>query len=189
MFNFSSVSAIIFDLDDTLVKTQLDFVQLKKEINCPVDHDILSFIECLPSYEERVEAERKVREHELSDAQTSTWLLGAKEFVTHAQRLKLPMAIVTRNCKEALEIKIEKNQIPISTYLSREDAPAKPNPSALLMLASKWALTPSKIAYIGDYKYDIQAAHNANMQAWWFDVKQLNEGLEFASCLSFIPKA
>ena len=76
----------------------------------------------------------------------------------------LPVAIVTRNCKQATALKISNNQIPISTVLTRECAPAKPDPTALLMIAGQWQIAPAHILYVGDYIYDQQAAENAGMQ-------------------------
>lgn len=169
MFTVDLVKGIIFDLDDTLVETKLDFKKLKQEIACPAGQDILTYIDNIACPRAKEQASQVVLDHELDDARTSLWMPGAEAFVDYALSLNLPIAIVTRNCRQATQIKIEKNNIPISIAVTREDAPAKPNPAALLMIARKWQIAPMAIAYIGDYIYDIQAAHNANMQAWLFD--------------------
>jgi HAD superfamily hydrolase (TIGR01549 family) len=168
LFIFKGVKAIIFDLDDTLVKTSLDFTQLKKEIGCKRDDDILSFIARIECINEQKKAQQIVLDHEVKDAHTSLWLPGAEAFMKEAKGLGLPLAIVTRNCKQATEIKIANNRIPIDFVLTREDAPAKPDPTALISIAKKWGIATTSIAYIGDYTYDIQAAHNGNMQAWLY---------------------
>lgn len=168
MFSFANVKAIIFDLDDTLVKTTLNFTQLKAEIGCVEEDDILSFIANINCPTAQAKAHQTVLDHELNDAQTSVWMPGALTFVQEAKAAKLPLAIVTRNCQQATHIKIANNSIPISIVLTRDDAPAKPNPSGLLSIANRWQIPPSDIAYIGDYIYDIQAAHNAQMQAWLY---------------------
>ena len=184
-FSFKNVKGVIFDLDDTLVKTQLDFIGLKQEINCPTENDILTFIEGL-SGEQANNAHKIVLAHEINDAHTSKWMPGAKQFVELALQQAFPLAIVTRNCEEATRIKLVNNKIPIDLVLTREDAPPKPDPTALLQIAEQWNVRHEAIAYIGDYKYDIQAAHNANMQAWLFQPnKYFND---FASCLRLIPK-
>mmetsp|Transcript_16814 Transcript_16814/g.43703 ORF Transcript_16814/g.43703 Transcript_16814/m.43703 type:complete len:90 (+) Transcript_16814:1-270(+) len=76
----------------------------------------------------------------------------------------LPIAIVTRNCREATAIKIVNNRIPIEFVLTREDAPAKPDPTALLHIAQHWQLQPKDCLYVGDFIYDQLAAENAGMQ-------------------------
>lgn len=169
------MSGIIFDLDDTLVKTQLDFKSLKQDIGCPPSADILSFIDSLTCPIEQSKANETVLAHEIEDARSSFWIPGAEKFVQDAMALSLPLAIVTRNCREATMVKMEQNNIPISVALTREDAPPKPDPTALLHIADNWGITPPNIAYIGDYIYDIQAAHNANMQAWLFDANDESE--------------
>ncbi|WP_412972701.1 HAD family hydrolase [Glaciecola sp. MF2-115] len=185
-FNFGKVEGIIFDLDDTLVRTCLDFAAIKNYIGCPADGDILTFIDNLSCSNQRKEANRIVLEHELHDAQTSTWLPGAQAFVESAKQCSLPLAIVTRNCRQATEIKINNNKIGIENVITREDAPAKPDPTALLTIAQSWQIEPKRIAYLGDYIYDIQAAHNAEMQAWLYKFQSDAEG--YNDCLSFIAK-
>jgi HAD superfamily hydrolase (TIGR01549 family) len=86
--------------------------------------------------------------------------------VEKVQAHKLPMAIVTRNCRQATAIKVANNSIPIDYVLTREDAPAKPDPTALLMVANTWQLQPEDCLYVGDFIYDQQAAENAGMR--WF---------------------
>lgn len=187
-FSFNKVSAIVFDLDDTLVKTSLDFVKLKREIACPLEADILTFIAQIKEAKVRRQAEEKVLHHELQDAKSSVWLPQAQAFVEAAKQFGLPLSIVTRNCREATNIKLKKNNIPISKVLTREDAPPKPDPTALLSIADDWQIPCEKIAYIGDYIYDIQAAHNANMQAWLYQQKSPSNDYTFSECLRFIPK-
>lgn len=186
MFFFNNVQAIIFDLDDTLVKTSLDFRRLKEEVGCENDDDILSFISKIPCKTQQAIAEQIVLQHEINDAHTSVWLPGAQAFVYEAREFGLPLAIVTRNCKLATDIKIANNNIPIELVFTREDAPAKPDPTALINIAKKWKIATANIAYIGDYIYDIQAAHNGEMQAWLYR----NEHDDYAKNLSYIaPKS
>ena len=185
-FQFSQVAGIIFDLDDTLVKTTLDFAAIRRDIACPSELDILTFIDNLPCLEQQREAKRIVIEHELHDAHSSTWLPGAKAFVERAKRMELPLAIVTRNCREATKIKLSKNSIAIEHVITREDAPPKPDPTALINIAQTWQIEPRNIAYLGDYIYDIQAAHNADMQAWLY--KNQSGIQDYGDCLSYVPK-
>ncbi|GAB54198.1 hypothetical protein GPUN_0044 [Glaciecola punicea ACAM 611] len=186
MFNFSNVRAIIFDLDDTLVKTSLDFVTLKAEIGCTKEDDILSYIARIDCPIERASANQIVLDHEIQDAHTSVWLPGALTFVNQARATGLPLAIVTRNCQLATQIKIANNNIPIDIVLTRDDAPAKPDPTGLLSIAKNWQIAPPDIAYIGDYIYDIQAAHNANMQAWLYKQESNEHLYDYGKNLRYI---
>jgi HAD superfamily hydrolase (TIGR01549 family) len=190
VFDFDKVKGIIFDLDDTLVHANLDFVAIKQAVGCDPEHDILTHIESIPCELARAEAEKTVLHFELADAQTSRLIPGALSFIQRAKQKGIPLAIVTRNCKPATLLKLKQNNIPIETVITRDDAKPKPHPEALLKVADSWQrhsrMNTLDIAYIGDYKYDIEAAHNANMQAWLYTHCSKNKHYEQG--LQFIPK-
>jgi phosphoglycolate phosphatase-like HAD superfamily hydrolase len=169
-----------------LVKTKLNFAAIKRDIACPADVDILTFVDSIVCENTKKQAHGIILRHELDDAQSSIWMPGAEAFVKQAKERRLPLAIVTRNCKAATELKIEKNGIDIELVVTREDAPPKPDPSALLNIANHWRLPNQELAYIGDYKYDIFAAHNADMQAWLYTNRSTSD--KFEDCLDLISK-
>jgi HAD superfamily hydrolase (TIGR01549 family) len=190
VFDFDKVKGIIFDLDDTLVHANLDFVAIKQAVGCDPEHDILTHIKGITCEAARAEAENTVLGFELADAQTSRLIPGALSFIQRAKQKGIPLAIVTRNCKPATLLKLKQNNIPIETVITRDDAKPKPHPEALLKVADSWQrhsrMNTLDIAYIGDYKYDIEAAHNANMQAWLYTHCSKNKHYEQG--LQFIPK-
>jgi len=159
------IKAVIFDLDGTLVSSRLDFNWLRQQISCPENEDILTFTANLSDPKLQQRAHAIIEQHELDDAQAASWLPGAKRLVNHLHRHNYPLAIVTRNFSEAAQIKLRNNTMPITRVITREDAPAKPDPTALLMVAEEWHLTPEQIMYIGDYRYDIEAANRASMMS------------------------
>ncbi|MDI3246179.1 HAD family hydrolase [Pseudoalteromonas agarivorans] len=160
-----AIQGVIFDLDGTLVSSELDFSLIKAQIGCPCEQDLLDYIAQLPSPYMREEAMNIVHQHELQDAQFATILPGVTEAVNALKVKNIPMAIVTRNFDKAAAIKLQNNPLPIETVLTRSDAPAKPDPSALNAIATLWNISASNLLYVGDFLYDIQAAHNANMRA------------------------
>ncbi|GAA59094.1 hypothetical protein P20652_0953 [Pseudoalteromonas sp. BSi20652] len=160
-----AIHGVIFDLDGTLVSSELDFSLIKEQIGCPCDQDLLDYIAQLPSPYMREEAMNIVHQHELLDAQHASLLPGVLDAVDALKARGIPMAIVTRNFDKAAAIKLQNNPLPINTVLTRSDAPAKPDPSALNAIATLWHINASNLLYVGDYLYDIQAAHNANMRA------------------------
>jgi HAD superfamily hydrolase (TIGR01509 family) len=160
------IKGIIFDLDGTLVSSDIDFLMLKKNIGCPNDQDILAYIESLDEPEEQQAASNLVMQIELEDALSCEWIPGAQAFLQTLLSNNIPMAIVTRNCRVATSIKVSNHNIPIKLVLTREDAICKPDPAALNIIAQQWGFAASEIAYVGDYIYDIEAANRAQMQAW-----------------------
>lgn len=158
------IKGVIFDLDGTLVESNLNFTQMRADVGCPQKEDILTFIANMKCEQEKAKANNTVLQHELTDAQNANWLPLGKQMVDKVLANNLPIAIVTRNCREATAIKIANNNIPIEYVLTREDAPAKPDPTALLHIANHWQLQPEDCLYVGDFIYDQLAAENAGMR-------------------------
>jgi HAD superfamily hydrolase (TIGR01549 family) len=163
MKNLNTIEAIIFDLDNTLVSTQLNFQLLRDVLNCPDRIDILDFIKAMKSTELMQQANDFVIAHEMLDARTSSCLAGSESLLAFLALQKYPTAIVTRNCQQAAQIKLKKNAIKVDMLLTREDYPAKPNPKALITIAGLWGIHCQNILYVGDHLYDVQAANNAGM--------------------------
>ncbi|WP_415839077.1 HAD family hydrolase [Pseudoalteromonas byunsanensis] len=159
------IKGVIFDLDGTLVSSELDFQLIKAQVGCPRDLDLLDFISQLPSPYMRQEAMNIVHQHEMLDAHNAQLMPGVAKCLEQLTLMQIPMAIVTRNFGRAAKLKLSQCNVPISLMLTRDDAPAKPNPSGLLHIAKQWHFTPNHCMYVGDYLYDIQAAHNAKMRS------------------------
>ncbi|WP_446727618.1 HAD family hydrolase [Pseudoalteromonas sp. S16_S37] len=160
-----TIKGVIFDLDGTLVSSDLDFQLIKAQVGCSPEQDLLDFIAQLPSPYMRQEAMNIVHQHEMLDAQNAQLLPGVADSIKRLEQMQIPMAIVTRNFGRAAKLKLEQCNLPISLILTRDDAPAKPNPSALLHIAKQWQFSTPHCMYVGDYLYDIQAAHNAKMRS------------------------
>ncbi|MDN3379516.1 MULTISPECIES: HAD family hydrolase [unclassified Pseudoalteromonas] len=175
-----SIKGVIFDLDGTLVSSELDFTLIKAQLGCPDEQDLLSHIAGLPSPYMREEAMNIVHQHELIDAQHASLLPGVANTVAHLKKIGIPMAIVTRNYDRAAALKLKNNPLPIQTVLTRSDAPPKPDPSALNAIATLWQLEQSNLLYVGDYLYDIQAAQNANMRSCLYAPDKVPEYAEQA---------
>lgn len=158
-----NIRGFIFDLDGTLVTSSLDFLAIKAEIGCPRDEDVLIYISKLSTVQQQSEAMNIVHFHEMQDAQSCSWIPGARAFVTECAARALPMAIVTRNSQRASRVKVEKNNIPIELLLTREDSKPKPHPEALIDIAREFQLPVGQIMMVGDYKYDLEAGRNAKM--------------------------
>lgn len=157
----NKLQGVIFDLDNTLVSSSLNFDEIRVALGCPLGSDLLDFVAALPE-QEQVEATRVLIEFETIDAKNATNLVGTLELLALIAELNLPCAIVTRNCREAALVKLKNNNIDIPILLTREDHKAKPAPDALLHLAESWDTPPENLLYVGDYLYDLQAAQNAN---------------------------
>jgi HAD superfamily hydrolase (TIGR01549 family) len=178
------ISAVVFDLDNTLVSSSLNFKAIKEYFGCPNDEDILEFVERLPVEEEQF-ATQKLHQFEMEDALTAEKLPFTDKVIRLLDDLKIPYAIVTRNNFEAATYKVNNNDINIPMLISREQFTVKPAPDALLYLANYWNVPAENILYVGDYLYDIQMANNANTQSC---LVSYGKYFPFADLASFVVK-
>ena len=160
----ASYQGVIFDLDNTLVSSDLDFKKIRSEIGCADHIDLLTHIENLPVSQAKL-AMDVVLKHEHQDAESAEILPGVNACLEQLANSGIKMAVVTRNCLHAAHLKLDKTNLQFDIVLTRDDAPAKPDPTALLHVAKQWQLDPSQCIYIGDFLYDIQAATNAKMDS------------------------
>ena len=166
MLDLSQIHGVIFDLDGTLVESSLDFTKMRDDVGCPQNEDILAYLETLNCEQTRQKAEAVILAHELEDAENAKLLEIGETMLNQVAQANLPTAIVTRNCRQATKTKLSNNNIDIELVITREDAPAKPDPTALLQIAKQWDIAPKNLLYVGDYIYDKQAAENAEMQCF-----------------------
>lgn len=158
-----SLRALIFDLDGTLVDSRLDFAAMRRELDAPAGMGLLEYVDTLPSDAARAEAMAVIHRHEIAGAELATWMPGAREVLHALHAAGTPTAIVTRNSRQAARLTMERLGMPAIPMKAREDAAPKPDPEALLLLAMEWDLAPAHCAYVGDFRYDIEAAQRAGM--------------------------
>ncbi len=161
--DLDNIKAVVFDLDNTLVTSGMDFQALRRVIGCPLNEDLLTYSDSLPDKRDRAQAHQIILDHEMSDALMSQPMSGCYELLEFLRQQRFFTAVVTRNCRQATALKLSHNNIEFEQVITREDFPAKPAPDSLVSLASQWRLSTDSVLYVGDYLYDLQAAANANM--------------------------
>lgn len=154
--------AFIFDLDGTLVDSALDFQALRAELGLGPNDPILESIAPW-SDQRRAEAHAVIHRHELRGCEVSTLIPGVTEFLKLLAARKKPAALFTRNSREVALTTMRKHSLDFELVVSRDDAPAKPKPDGLHVIAKTWGLPPSEILFVGDYLYDLQAGQAAQM--------------------------
>ncbi|MCP4955299.1 MAG: HAD family hydrolase [Photobacterium aquimaris] len=157
------INGVIFDLDNTLVSSALDFDWLRQQLGCSADTDLLQYIDEIPNISLRKQLQQTVIDDELADARQSTVMPQCQQLLSYLKQQNIPTAVVTRNCAQAAILKINHHKLQFKHIVSREDFAPKPAPDALVYIAEQWQLAPQNILYVGDYVYDLQAAYRANM--------------------------
>lgn len=157
------LQGVLFDLDGTLANSQLDFAAMCKEASLPLGTPLLEYCIGLGDCAEAKNLHAIIEKHEMAGAERAQWIEGADVLVNRLFDAGVPMAIVTRNMRRATDLMVSKLEIPISLLITREDCLPKPDPEGLLLIAEQWGIGVEFLAYVGDYKYDLQAARNAGM--------------------------
>lgn len=157
------IRGMIFDLDGTLLDTGLDFAAIRRDLGLPAETPILEALAELSPGEHCDRQWEIVRDHELAGARRAVVYDGVREFLAELQRRDIPQAILTRNSRESAELALARLDWRFSPVLTREDAPPKPDPSGLLEICRRWRLAPERVAFCGDYLYDLEAGRRAGM--------------------------
>lgn len=154
----AGLECVIFDLDNTLVDSELDFGLIKREIG--TDMPILEYRSSLdPAGQERVD--RILDRHEKRAAAKCVLLPGARELLDFLETGPVRSALLTRNSRKTIATLLKRLDMRFDITLSREDSEPKPSPSPLLLICERLAMEPAKALMVGDYLYDMQSAERA----------------------------
>jgi HAD superfamily hydrolase (TIGR01509 family) len=160
-----TVRGVIFDMDGTLVDSMLDFEAIRSDMGLPSGQPILEALANMPAGEEKDRSLAVLREHELRGASRATLMPGVEAALAELSQRKIQQGILTRNSREATDMVVSGLELSFSMVLTREDAPAKPDPQGLLDISQEWDLPPSELLFVGDFLFDMQAGRRAGMQS------------------------
>ena len=108
MIDTSSLRGVIFDLDGTLADSCLDFDQMRRDLGFPAGQPILEQLARMDDKAAIAEAEAIILRHELEGARKATLMPGVERLLGVLCERQLPMAIITRNIREAAECTLQK---------------------------------------------------------------------------------
>jgi phosphoglycolate phosphatase len=180
------IKAVIFDLDNTLVESAIDFREMRRRIvrelessGAPkeiIDEEktILSNIKAGRDYLTRLRDEKFVFDLDLrlggilTDCELSTVgnvraIDGAAEALDELARLGYPLGMLTRGSRVYVEAVLAKTDLgeKIQHIVCRDDYPleeAKPNPIAMVRIAGMLGTVPGASIYVGDHPIDLECA-------------------------------
>jgi HAD superfamily hydrolase (TIGR01509 family) len=151
--------AVAFDLDSTLTKPYLDFTKLRAQLGL-TEGDILNWLAGLPP-DEKQQANQTIEAFEQDGVDNVEWNDGAEHTLQAIQALGLPVAIITRNSHTSVCAVCQHLGIQVDLLIAREDAPPKPDPASLHLVAQQFDVTPETIVMVGDFRHDTEAGRAA----------------------------
>lgn len=184
-----NMGSVLFDLDGTLVDTNIDFALMKREMmriaakaGLTEDDvrglDILGIVDAAAASilddedqarQLRDEAMRILEEIELRHAHETQQIPFAKQIIRQLRRQGTPTGIVTRNCRAASVISLEIARIQADVIICREDSVRhKPHPEPVLLALSQLNTTAQNSVMVGDHIMDVQSGKAAGTRTIGF---------------------
>jgi len=172
------IEAVLFDLDGTLVHLNLDFGRMRAEVEALLPQYGLSMegrsaVYVLELIEDAVrelkaqdkgraqtfrrEAEAAVVAVETEAADQARMYPEVPELLRGLRKRGIKVAIVTRNCRVAVERILAENPLVYDALLTRDEVTAvKPDPEHLLAALRLLGVEPRRTLMVGDHPMDVQ---------------------------------
>ena len=181
----AQVDAALFDLDGTLVETNIDFALMKREMialareqgldpDAMAELDILAIVEAAREVASRggedesegfyARAMAVLQEIELRHAAETTQIPFARELAWTLSRRGIKLGVVTRNCRMASRLSLEIAGIAPDALICREDSRRhKPFPEPLRIALEALGARASASTMAGDHIMDIESGKAAGL--------------------------
>ena len=156
-----AIEAVIFDLDGTLLHTDLDFDLIRRQIGLS-EGPVLEAL-ALMSAADRSRAIKILEEHESQAALDAQLDVHAHEVFAALAKRGVKTALLTRNSRASVKTAMERHNLKFDFVCSREDLSGivKPSPEPVLAICAALQVRPADTLMIGDYLFDLQSANAA----------------------------
>lgn len=184
------IRAIIFDLDDTLVESTVDYGKFKRQV---IDRLVSSgeprelynpgetIVSIVSRYEKRMieqgtqektrrerlaELDRIMDRVELERVSDTKAIAGAMRLLTLLRDKGVKIGVLTRGCEEYARGALANTgmlELVDAVECRNSETPAKPNPEAYLKLARELGVRKEQTLFVGDHPIDGQCAANAGV--------------------------
>jgi HAD superfamily hydrolase (TIGR01549 family) len=161
-----TLRGVVFDMDGTLTKPNIDFAEMYRRCGVDINSDILAEVEQM-SPQEKEKALQIIHEMEELGRQTLEVISpgGTIELLSWLHLHNIPIALVTRNTQQTVDVLIEKlqqqshvHQVSFAHIVARDTndgrkIPPKPDPTALHIIAKesfKIDLPSDDVLMVGD---------------------------------------
>jgi phosphoglycolate phosphatase len=176
------VRALIFDFDGTLATAPYDFAAMRRWVVSAAERygvkpDALSGLKILEAIARaaailgqagadfRAEAEAAVRVKEIAAARQGCLLRGAISALERLRAAGFAIAVISRNCEEAVSIILGKRELPCEVLLARDHVRlVKPHPHHVRRALSRLKVKANQCLMVGDHTMDIEAGHALRMR-------------------------
>lgn len=178
-----AIRAVLFDLDGTLVHTDIDFARMRTEIRrmalqAGVAAELIEGKQVLEVVDAAVQAVgprgTKLRASmwgmleriERDGCSNPSPIKGAEQMLQMLKSAGVPTAVVTRNCRAVSVPLLERFNLRPDALLARDDVrKTKPDPEHLSAALRELGVAPGHACMVGDHWLDIRAAFDSGCAA------------------------
>ena len=153
------IHCVVFDLDGTLVTSELDFGAIKRDIGMGPE-PILEYMARVDEGE-RERAGAILDRHERRAAEVCGLVDGVPDVLAFLKADGIKTAMLTRNSRATVQTVLQRFDMRFDTVVAREDAPPKPSPEPVFLISRTLGVQPSRMLVVGDYIFDIESGRNA----------------------------
>ena len=188
---FEDIRAALFDLDGTLVETNIDFSLMRGEMlalgekygipACQMQGlDILSIVDFIvarlmessredEAEQAKQEAFEKLEQIELAQCRDARPVSGAVALLDALREARIKIAIITRSCGAAVRLSTARSGISWDVLLTRDDVlNTKPHPEHFLRALDMLGVRPEEAIMVGDHWMDVQGGKAAGTRTVGF---------------------
>ena len=158
--------AILFDMDGTLTEERLQWDDLRADLGVPAGQAILEAV-LLMEAAARAKAEAPLHRLEHEAATRAVLNPGCTDLLHWLDARGIGRALITRNTRASVRTVFDRCGLHFDVAITREDGEYKPDPAPLRHACERLGVDPADAWMVGDWKYDIEAANNADMHAVW----------------------
>jgi len=185
--SYPDLKAFVFDFDGTIASLTIDFQAMRKAVLTQLNgFDIpgdglrdLYVLEMISAGKQLIaarfpgrenayfqKAEALVRDIEINAARCGSLIDGTREMLIHLRAQSLKTGIVTRNCRDAVNILFPDILSFVDILLTRDETPlVKPDPDHLIRVLEAFVLPAAKVAMVGDHGMDMKLAKDVGTYA------------------------
>ena len=155
------IEAVIFDLDGTLLHSDLDFDLIRRQIGI-AEGPVLEALETM-SAADRLRAIEILEQHESQAAREARLNVHAHEVFAALAERGIKTALLTRNSRASVKTAMDRHNLKFDFVCSREDSlgKIKPSPEPVLAICAALDVRPADTLMVGDYLFDLQSANTA----------------------------
>lgn len=162
----SASRGFILDWDGVIADTRLDFSGLRERYYGGRRAMLLEDASTLTP-EKNGSFMKELRDLEIEGAKNAKPVPGAFELIDWLRSRNIPYTIVSRNCRESIELAADNMglELPEKVWSRDDQKKVKPHPRSLAEAAGSIGLEPRDCMLVGDFLYDLQGARRAGMRA------------------------